>query len=148
MGGGGGGSVTVSEYQAPRVGVARRKYGELSNGFQSQAEYEAYKKGNYSAYGMSKNSNYGTVTLKNGVDAASAAKDWENYMAERSEIATYNAKEARRKKSPDELTSSKTVDLSIKSQDEQNKDNEVPTITQSYDTSPSTASTSQPLGIY
>ena len=145
--GGGGGSTSTTQYQSPRKGVTRRRYGELStNGFTSQAEYDAYKKGNYNAFGMKRDSAYGTVSLANGTDAEAAAKDWENYMLERQEIATYNAKEQRHKKSPEELSSGVTPDLTIGGDKSKKKD--YPTVTQSYDMSPSTASTNQPLGIY
>lgn len=149
---GGGGSTTSIMYQNPRTGVDRRQYGEKSDGFQSQEEYDAFQqfkknpKGS-NPYGFKYDSRYGTYTLKNGVDAEAAVTDWQNYENERIETATYNAKEDRRKKAPDELGSSKTLDLSIAGVSDKDKKKN-PTITQTYDTSPSTASTSQPLGIY
>ena len=171
---GGGGGSTTTQYQKPRTGVDPRQYGELSNGFRSRDEYEeflAYRDKVEAAKNEPKyiegmngelelnpasiiptsdkftyDEHYDTYTLANGVDVEASIKDWNNYENERIEIATYNAKEDRRKKAPDELQNSQTVDLSIKQ--DKTKDKKVPTVTQSYDTSPSTASTNQPLGIY
>ena len=185
--GGGGASTNSTSYQKPRKSPGRRKYGEVGNGFKSQAEYEAYlewsrnptttlkikqdtdKKSSGSSgktimapsigrvtnktisrpneYDFTYNTDYNTGTLGNGVDAEAAIEDWLNYRAEREEIATYNAKEDKRKRAPDELSASRTMDLSIATKDGK-KPHKENTITQPYAEYPSTESTNQPLGIY
>ena len=207
MGGGGGGS-HITEYEPTRVGVDKRRYGELSKtGIQSIDQYKQYskstkgrgktqadfmnrvnvmesynttdKEGNtitkqrqkignngqplykmvndtaaYGKYtkglgGATYDAKWNRWKTSTGVDMEAALNDWSNYAGERTEIAEYGAKETRRKEAPDELTgTSGNVDYSLAiTKDDDKKESSVRAI-ESFDTSPSTASTNQSLGIY
>jgi hypothetical protein len=156
--GGGGTSSHTNQYEKERIGVNKRKYGELAdNGFQSNDEFKAATAAVQSgstdatqlkAVGLSYDSTFGRYTLANGTDFEAAQTDWGNYTAERQEVAKYSASEERRKAAPTDLTGTSgnvDYDLAIKTDDEE-KDKT--TTTSTVDTSPSTASTNQPLGIY
>ena len=173
----GGGSHTTS-YEAERVGVDKRRYGEVSKtGFQSQEQYdnamklvdtgynppkvnslgtEAYSKDALDAYNKSltdANLKYDTSSnrwqLASGVDLEAAKEDWGNYTLERGEIAAYNANEDRRKAAPDSLTgTSGKVDYSLGISTDDKEKDDKTASTTTYDESASTASTSQSLGIY
>ena len=152
---GGGGSSHKTKYEQERVGVARRDYGELSEtGIQSIEEYGSLKAlmggsatvdpGGSATY----SDRYNRWTMGSGVDVEAAVLDWENYSAERESIATQSAKEARRQKAPEDLTgTSGNVDYSLAITDDDKKETSIGAI-ETDDTSPSTASTSQSLGIY
>jgi len=168
---GGSPGTHTNQYEQERVGVDKRAYGELSKtGIQSQDEYDYYKKIYSGARipdafnavfkannidttppGLIYDSNYGRYKLSNGVDLEAALTDWENYSSERKEIATYKSQEERRKSAPTSLTGTTgnvESDLAIK---ETTVGGETKTRTKkkkTIDTSPTVASTSQPLGIY
>jgi len=190
MGGHSGGGTA---YEPERIGVNKRRYGELAdNGFQS---IDAYKAAidvvdNYNpnlqqydsittnsrgedpsdatttrvenaewraqqdameAAGLTYNKDFDRWTLANGVDFEAAKEDWGNYQMEREDIAKYNANEARRLQTPGDLagTSGATATtLAIDLEDDENTTvgtSDALSITSDY---PSTASTSQVLGIY
>jgi len=142
---GGGGQSQQTNYQSDRVGVHKRQYAQLSdNGFQSQAEYDAAVN---SHKGLVYDPTYGTYTLKNGVDFNAAVEDWNNYLAEKQEQDAYNAKEERRKEAPKNLTGTTGAASSLTIGSGSTKT--TPTKkTKLSSSSPSIASTSQPLGIY
>ena len=177
MGGGGGGNTT--EYEKERIGVDTRAYGKLSKtGIQSQEQYDAYKQLVSGASvdstisdlpiisqavgtlketaakdaGLAYDTTYDRYSLANGVDLDAALSDWENYRLEREEMATYEAKEARRKDAPESLTgTSGKVDysLAITDSDDAKKEDTLSTsVSSTVDTSPTVSSTSQTLGIY
>jgi len=164
--GGGSGSHTT-EYEPERVGPARRKYGERPTTFKGQDDYEwAVNQVNKGAYIGTKSKyrsketdtlssinydpTYQRYTLDDGTDLKAAITDWENYINERSEIAVYEASEARRKEAPESLTgTSGNVDYSLSINQEEDDENRTSTISSTtVDISPTTASTNQSLGIY
>jgi len=109
----------------------------------------AYKKYTEGLGGAVYDSKWDRWKTEGGVDIEAALRDWENYTGERKEIATYSAKEARRTTAPEDLTgTSGAVDYSLAIKDEEDKKETSVGASRSYDTSPSTASTSQALGIY
>jgi len=192
---GGSPGSNTNQYEPERVGVNKRRYGELAdNGFQSidqynsaqsfiesynpniqqyekvwvqdapndytdpsdlsghfeQRETEAWlqQQSQMEAAGLTYNKDFNRWTLANGVDYEAAKKDWSNYQMEREDIAKYSASEERRKTAPADLTGTSgnvDYDLSIKDDEE---DKTKTTTVSAVDTSPSTASTSQVLGIY
>jgi hypothetical protein len=105
--------------------------------------------------GLKYDKNYKRYSLiDSGVDLDAAKEDWSNYTMEREDIATYSAKEARRKQAPTDLTGTSgnvESDLTIKDSKSVGGDNGEGTKTRkkkAIDTSASTASTNQSLGIY
>ena len=177
MGGGGGGSTANYEKERQGVD-RRTYGQLSKTGFQSRDAYEralagtklkqsAFTKTTTDEYGsqstvedtdayhkaladsgLQYDSTYNRWSLASGVDFDAAKTDWENYSLERKDIATYDAQEARRKAAPDSLTgTSGKVDYSLAIQ-EDDKDKDKTTTTIAGDTSESTASTSQSLGIY
>lgn len=109
------------------------------------AGYKSYQS---STGGASYDSKWGRWRMSNGVDMEAALNDWNNYVGERTEIAGAEAKDIRRQEAPDELDgTSGSVDYTLGIEEEDKKETSVGAV-ETVDTSPSTASTSQSLGIY
>ena len=145
----GGGSSHETKYEKQRVAVDRRAYGKLSKtGFQSQEQYDKVMAGDMT--GLNYDKQYDRYSLASGVDLEAAKSDWGNYSTELQDINTENLKEERRKSAPKNLTgTSGKVDysLAIDSKGKKKKSN-LSTTVKATDTSKSTASTNQSLGIY
>ncbi len=113
------------------------------------ADTDAYKKYTEGLGGAVYDAKWDRWKTSDGVDIEAALSDWENYTGERKEIATYGAKEARRTRAPDDLSGTTgAVDYSLSIGDKDKKKETSVGATKTYDTSSSTASTSQALGIY
>jgi len=164
MGGGSPGTHST-QYEKERLGVDKRAYGAVSKtGFQTAKQYEAasqfvssfdpQSQGQDEAItraGLKYDPTYGRFSLAaSGVDFEAARTDWQTYSSEQQEIEAYKAKEERRKKAPGELTgTSGKVDYTLAI----DSDNKEPVVgatlgVDTIDTTPTTASTSQSLGIY
>jgi len=114
------------------------------------ADVDAYNKA-LADSGLKYDSTFGRWSLASGVDMEAAKTDWQNYTSERKDIATAGAREARRKAAPTNLTGATGAaqdGVTTTQSPDEAKDNPLAISLIADDTSQSTASTSQSLGIY
>lgn len=141
-----GAGKTITDFQSERAVTDNRTGEAVMETVTDQAGWDAYSK---SMGGASYDSKWKRWKTNTGVDMEAALKDWGNYQTERIEIAEYDARETRRKDAPDDLTgTSGNVDYELAITDDEKKKETAVGASTTIDESPSTASTSQSLGIY